>query len=147
MNALIFTVVHLTALLTSFKDEIVPMQPLLPAAVTAAILAARKPRTNEGNMLISMNEQPGLKSARKIPLTVLARQVPGMIDQARKLHFPSLYIYEDFRRRNYIDRQYVCIMSATQWSLPSSYFEPFLTRSGKLEYGGMGLYERFRMQH
>jgi hypothetical protein len=65
VNALIFTVVHSTALLTSFKDEIVPMQSLLPAAVTAANLAARKPRANKGNMLISMNEQPDLKSARK----------------------------------------------------------------------------------
>jgi hypothetical protein len=65
VNALIFTVVHLTALLTSFKDEIVPMQLLLPAAETAAILAARKPRANKGNMLISMSEQPVLKSARK----------------------------------------------------------------------------------
>lgn len=39
MNELMFTVVHMTALLTSFKEEIVPTQLLLAAGVPAVTIA------------------------------------------------------------------------------------------------------------
>jgi hypothetical protein len=49
MNPLMFTVVHLTALLTSFKDEIVPTQ--LPLAVgVVAMTVVKEIRANEGRM-------------------------------------------------------------------------------------------------
>ena len=61
VNGLIFTVVHLTALLTSFKDEIVPTQ-LLPLAAEAAVM--REIRANKRNIVISMRKSH-LISARE----------------------------------------------------------------------------------
>lgn len=49
MNALIFTVVHATALLTSSKDEIVPTQ-LLLATEVAAMTVAKEKKANEESM-------------------------------------------------------------------------------------------------
>jgi hypothetical protein len=49
MNPLMLTVVHLTALLTSFKDEIVPTQLLLATGVVA-MTVVKEIRANEGRM-------------------------------------------------------------------------------------------------
>jgi hypothetical protein len=59
------------------------MQLLLLAA---AIPATRKPRATKENMLISMNEQPGLISAREI------RPTARIIDLTRKFHLLILYM-------------------------------------------------------
>jgi len=49
VNELMFTVVHLTALLTSFKEEIVPTQ-LLLAAEAPAVTIAKEIKVKKGSI-------------------------------------------------------------------------------------------------